>query len=157
MAFTRDIYYQALFNRLRAKVPDVMTWSRRAILFSEISPSMQPACLVLVANQDSATDPGGPTIWTLGADVWLLVKSTNQQASLDSILNNLVDLVERALLRDVTDVHVGPYMETDRVHTTLGGLVSRVFIAGPIEFTQGEGGEQAQVVIPIDMEVLGDG
>ena len=40
--------------------------------------------------------------------------------------------------------------------TTLGGLVKTLSFAGPWEFRQHEGAEEASLVIPIDMVVLGD-
>jgi hypothetical protein len=152
----RDVVYQAIFDRLRAKVPGIVTWSRRSLHFSKLPASAQPACLVLAGSQEGQREPGGPPIWRLGVEVWVLVRATGQEATLDTVLNGLVDAFEAALARDPDEQHVGPYMETDRFYTTLGGLVSSVEIAGPIEFRQAEGGDQAEVVIPLDAIVLGD-
>lgn len=156
MAFRRDTYYQALYERLQAKVPGIVTWSRRHLHFSRLTAASQPACLVLAANQDSQQEAGAPRIWTLGADIVIWVRATGQEDNLDTVLNDLVDAVELALKRDIDDAHFGPFMEIDRLHTSLGGLVSSLYIAGPVELNQREGAEEASVVIPIDMIVLGD-
>ena len=151
MAYSRDIAYQALFDRLSAKVPEVLTWTRQSLLAMKIPASATPAGVLLVASQIPDMQHGLPTTWTLGADLHLLVSSIGQKASLDSVLNDLVDRVEAALLRDAEETYDG-----DRVHTTLEGVVEWVKISGPVEFFQSEGGDLSEVIIPIDMLSLGD-
>ena len=156
MAFERDIYYQALYERLRAKVPGIVTWSRRNLHFAKVPQAAHPVCCLIAANQDSSQEEGVPRVWTLGADVVIAVRSNGLEESLDTVLNGLVDAVEAALVRDPSEPQVGPFQQTDPRQTTLGGLVHVLRIAGPVEFDQREGGDHAFVVIPIDMVVLGD-
>lgn len=153
MAFRREIYYEALFTRLQEKVPGIVTWSRRHLQFSRIPAAAQPACLLLAANQDSTMERGVPTVWNLGADIVIWVRSTGQEESLDTVLNDLVDAVELALMREEGEPLAG---QLDPFRTSLGGLVKKLSIAGPVDINQREGAEEASVVIPIDMMVIGD-
>lgn len=153
MAFRRETYYAALFERLQAKVPGIVTWSRRHLQFSRIPAAAQPACLVLAANQDSVMETRLPTVWTLGVDIVIWVRSTGQEESLDTVLNDLVDAVDLALMREDGEPLAG---QLDPFRTSLGGLVKKLSIAGPVDLNQREGAEEASVVIPIDMVVLGD-
>ncbi len=153
MAFARDTYYAALFARLQAKVPGVATWSRKHLHFSRLPAGTAPVGLLLVANQAPEMAFGLPTVWRLGADLVLWVRTTGQEDNLDTVLCELVDAVEAALLADADDTHAG---QTATTQSTLGGLVQELTIAGPVDFNQTEGAESASVVIPIDMVVLGD-
>ena len=153
MAFRRETYYAALFERLQARVPGITTWSRRHLQFSRIPAAAQPACLVLAASQDSVMETRLPTVWTLGADIVIWVRATGQEDSLDTVLNDLVDAVDAALLRDADEPLAG---QLDPFRTSLGGLVKKISFAGPVDLNQREGAEEASVVIPIDMVVIGD-
>ena len=155
--FARDPYYAALFERLKLRVPSVQTWSRRALTFAKLPAGAQPAGVLLVGTQASVHEPNAPRTWTLGADLVLFVRATGQEESLDTVLNELVDQVEAALLREADEAGTaGPFQQVDHLHSTLNGLVHEVSIGGAVEFYQAEGGEQATVIIPIDMVVLGD-
>ena len=147
MAFARDTYYAALFTHLQAHVPGITTWSRRFLSFSKLPAAAQPACLVLAANQNSYMEPRCPTVWQLGVDVVIWVRATGQEDTLDTVLNKLIDAVEHGLMSE---------SGTPGVLTTLGGLVQTLAFAGPIDINQREGAEEASVVIPLDMTVIGD-
>ena len=154
MAFARDTYYAALYEHLQANVKGITTWSRRHLQFSRVPAAAQPACLVLAANQNCYQEPGCPTVWTLGADIVIWVRASNQEDSLDTVLNELLDEVERVLLRGSTDTIPSGRQATTL--TTLGGILQSMNFAGPWDINQREGAEEASVVIPIDMVVLGD-
>ena len=147
MAFTRDTYYAALFERLQADVPGVVTWSRRHLKFSSLPASAQPAVFVVAANQNAYMEPRCPTIWRLGVDVVGWVRATGQEDTLDTVLNAIIDSVEHALMSPTG---------TPGTLTTLGGLLQSMDFAGPIDINQREGGEEASFVIPLDMVVIGD-
>ena len=153
MAFDRDIYYDALLTRLKDRVTGVQTWTRRVTHFAKLPASAQPAGLVLATGQSPSMERGLPTVWTLGAEVWYLVRATGQQDVLDSVLNRLVDQTEAALMQDTGEDLGG---QSDPFRSSLGGLVMSLSIGGQVEFRQGENGDQAEVVIPIDMVVIGD-
>lgn len=156
MALVRDTYYQALYERLQAKVPGINTWTRKHLHFARIPAGNTPIGLVLATNQTPNVEAGLPTVWNLGADLVFWIRTTGQEESLDTTLNELVDSVEAALSRAADDLPPpGPFLDLDPVHTTLGGLVAEVTISGPVELNQEEGAEFASVVIPIDMVVLG--
>jgi len=156
MALARDAYYQALYERLMAKVPGVNTWTRKHLHFSRIPAGNTPIGLVLAANQTPHFEPNVPTVWNLGADLVFWIRTTGQEETLDTVLNDLVDSVENALARSEDDLPPpGPFLDLDQLHTTLGGLVAEVSISGAVELNQEEGAEFASVVIPIDMVVLG--
>lgn len=151
MAFARDTYYAALYARLQQYVTGVVTWSRRDIRFSRLPSASQPACMVLVANQNSYMEAKCPTVWTLGADIVVWVRSTGQEDSLDVAMLAIADSIEAALMRKGSETP-----STQNTLTTLGGTVKTLSFAGPWEFHQYEGAEEASLVIPIDMVVLGD-
>jgi hypothetical protein len=154
VAFVRDTYYEALYQRLMARVPGITTWSRQYLQFSRLPPAAQPACLVLAANQGSQRERGLPVVWTLVADVVIWVRATGQKDSLDTVLNGIIDEVDLALDRDATEAQG---RQVEGLRTTLGGLVESVEYAGDIDINQREGAEEASVVIPIVMTVLGTG
>ena len=56
--------------------------------FSRSPAASQPACLVLVANQNSYMEPRCPTVWTLGADIIIWVRATGQESSLDVVMRH---------------------------------------------------------------------
>ena len=147
MAFARDTYYAALYTHLQAHVTGITTWSRRHIQFSKLPAAAQPACLVLAANQNSYMEPRCPTVWQLGVDIVIWVRATGQEESLDTVLNVLIDSVEHGLMSETG---------TPGTLTTLGGLLQTMSFAGPIDINQREGAEEASVVIPLDMTVIGD-
>ena len=157
MAFTRDSYYSALYQRLQAKVDGIETWSRRDLHFSKLPSSAQPALLMLVTEQVANVELEGlPTTWTLNADLVVLARANNQEDNIDAVLNALVDKVEAALLFDpVLDATPSPYAQLDTKNTTLGGLVASCGIAGAVSFIRTDGGDQCWATIPVEMVVHG--
>jgi hypothetical protein len=147
VAFARDTYYAALYAHLQAHVTGVATWSRRHVKFSSLSAAAQPAVFVVAANQSPYMEARCPTIWRLGVDVVGWVRSTGQEDSLDTVINELVDSFEHALMSETG---------TPGTLTTLGGLLQSMSFAGDIDINQREGGEEASFVIPLDMLVIGD-
>lgn len=153
VALDREVIYQALHDRLKAKVADFVWTGRRYRSPDDgLSAEEQPALCVLATDQQSQQERGRPTVWALGAVLIVWVQVANDvDVSPDTQLNQLVTKVEQALMRDPLEPILDP---SEPYHTTLGGLVSRAWISGTVDFYQGTVAGQGAVTIPVEMLAL---
>lgn len=138
----REQIYQALFDLLKTDAA-IKTTSRRLRHWSEVAPTDQPALFLSQKNEMAAVKTRVPTIWTLNLDLWLYVRSGGDNDSPPSAYFN--PIIDRIVEKLMPPEHLG--------EQTLGGLVERCRIEGPIETDEGVLGDQAVVVIPVTLFV----
>lgn len=145
---TREPIYAAIFqffaNLTAGNAPLFVTATRHTVTWDKYAPEQTPALLFKQHDEVAVRKTGFPTIWTLHP-VLMLYAHTGQSIDLNvipgQILNPLVDAIENAL--DVIDPKTGK--------CTLGGLVSHCAITGTISMIEGNLGDEAVVVIPLEI------
>ena len=141
----REPIYAALFA-LALRAAGFVTAERRLRHWSGVSPAEQPA-LFMSQKAETATVKtlGAPTVWTLLADLYLYVHSSDPYTAPATLLNPLVDAVEAAL---------GPVAATGIQDLGLPHMVSHAYIAGKVESDEGVLGDQAVAIIPVEILCL---
>lgn len=138
----REAVYQALFDHLKT-IPGFKITSRRPRLWTEVDKADQPAFFLASGDQTPKNSPDGePTSWLLSAEVLIYTHSADPDIPPSSILNPLLDALE-ARLKSLIPGRV----------QTLGGLVERVWISGPIETSGDLLGDQGVASIPLEILV----
>ncbi len=142
----REAAYQALYERLTAKVTDLAHTSRKWQDYTQVP--AQPAMLVVATHHTPETEPRLPTVWKLGAEVIFYVKVDPASTdSPDTALNGWIEQVDAALaIQPGERAPHGPATQT-----TLGGAVIRAWMSGPTTLFQGLEGGQSVAIVPIDM------
>jgi len=137
----RETIYAALFAKVSG-IAGVKSSSRRLKHYQDVSPADQPALFQRQVNEDFIRARGLPIKLNMKAELYLYVNTAGDSAVAPStILNPLVDAIDAALAPS-------PGPENTQ---TLGGLVSHCWIGGAIEIFEGVLGDQAVVIIPIEM------
>lgn len=151
MAISREAIYAALMARMQAKVPGIVTFSRKLVDYDQVDATQQPALLVIEGDQNGmASSPSLPMKWTLGAHLILYVR-TAESATPATPLLNVLDAIEAALERQPGEGNA--FSADDQRYTTLGGLVRHARIAGAVQVQPGAEGEQGIAIVPIEMLV----
>jgi hypothetical protein len=138
----RETIYTALFALVTA-APGLKKTSRRLIAWEEVAPADQPALFMVQRTEMAKVVTRLPTVWTLKVDLVLYGNNSAQDSVAPmSLLNPIVDYIVAAMLPPIV-----PYEQT------LGGLVERCRIDGEIITDEGVLGNQAVVVIPVEIFV----
>jgi hypothetical protein len=137
----REPIYAALWS-LASGATEFAVADRRLRHWSDVSPAEQPA-LFMSEKGGLATHkrPGAPTVWTLYADFFVYVHSSDPYAAPATILNPLIDALELAL---------APSPVTGLQQLGLPS-VQHAWIAGKVETDEGVLGDQAVAVVPIEI------
>jgi hypothetical protein len=140
----RETIYEALFQKAIGDESQAKVWkttSRRLVHWSEVGNTDQPALFMTQGSQTAEFTQKMPTRWTLEATIYMYAKTGGELLVPPmQILNPLIDqFVENILPSALTG------------EQTLGGLVERCRIDGPIETDEGVLGDQAVVIIPVTM------
>jgi hypothetical protein len=138
----REPIYAALFALAQGAAGFVIA-DRRLRHWSGVGPAEQPA-LFMSQKTETATVKtlGAPTVWSLAADLYLYVHSSDPYAAPTTILNPLIDAVEAAL---------APPPATGIQDLGLPNTVSHAYIAGKVETDEGVLGDQAVAIIPVEI------
>ncbi|HEV2097759.1 MAG TPA: hypothetical protein VGR45_02400 [Stellaceae bacterium] len=88
---------------------------------------------------------GAPIVWTLYADFYIYVHSSDPYAAPAMILNPLLDALERVL---------APSAATGIQDLGLPSMVQHAYIAGKIETDEGVLGDQAIAIVPVEILCL---
>jgi hypothetical protein len=134
----REAIYTALFN-LVSTVPGINTASRRLRLWSEVAQSEQPALFMAQIGEAANTLTNQQTKWSLNVELYLYANTQDSKTSPASVINPLVDAI------------VNIIQPTTQEKQTLGGLVHYCRINGQIQTDEGVLGDQAVVVIPVEI------
>jgi hypothetical protein len=141
----REPIYAALFD-LVSGAAGFATIERRLRHWSDVAPAEQPALYMAQKSEiGSIKALGAPTVWTLSADLYLYVHSSDPYSPPASVLNPLVDAVEAAL---------APPAVTGLQDLGLPSMVQHAYIAGRIETDEGVLGDQAVAIIPVEILCL---
>jgi len=136
---SRESIYSALFALVSGAAPFVTT-SRRVQLINTMQPSQLPALFQQQVGEDTQQVKGIPPKYRLSVELAIYAFNPDQNGAASPQLNALIDAVEAALAPDpATGVQ------------TLGGLVSHCFINGKTEIFEGDLGNRAAAVVPIDI------
>ena len=137
----REAVYAAIFARASA-TPGLATASRKARHWADVTPAEQPALFQIQRQENIEAVKGLPPKRRFGVDLYLYAQSTDPTNAPVSTLNPLIDALEAAFAPDpVTGVQ------------SLGGLVDHVWIGPRIETDEGVLGDQAVVIVPIEILV----
>ena len=139
MNASRETIYAALFALVAGAAPFVTT-SRRFRLITEMQPSELPALFQQQSGEETQQTRGIPPKYLMRVDIVIYSFNPDTKGAATPQLNALIDAVETALR---------PNPATGL--QTLGGLVSHCFINGKAEIFEGELGNRAAAVIPIEI------
>ena len=115
--------------------------NRRLIHWSDVDSAAQPfICLSEKGGEASTKALGTPQIWHLHFDIHVYAFSSDPYASPMTVLNPLLDSIERAL---------APNPVTGIQNLGLPDQVQHVYIDGKLETDEGVLGDQAVAVIPV--------
>lgn len=144
---TREPIYAAVFAffaSLQANGLEFKAATRDTATWESFSPEEQPALLQRQKSETATYKKGFPTKWTLGLELMLYVSTggnNDPDVTPSQLINPLLDLIETALAID----------DQDNDTCTLGGLVSHCAINGTIEIHEGSLGDEAVVIVPIEI------
>jgi hypothetical protein len=141
----RELIYSALWT-LAAGAGRFAIANRRLRHWTDVDPAEQPALFMSEKGGHAAIKAlGGPIVWTLYADFFIYVHSSDPYLAPATLLNPLLDALERAL---------APSPATGIQHLGLPEMVSHAYIAGKIETDEGVLGSQAIAIVPVEILCL---
>ena len=144
MAIVREQIYAALW-RIVSEAAPFATANRRLRHWADVSPPEQPALFMSQKRQRGATHQGGvnlPVVWTLYADFYIYVHSSDPALSPAMLLNPLIDAVELSL---------APNVGTGIQDLGLPQMVKHTRLLGEIETAEGVLGDQELAIIPVEI------
>ncbi len=145
----REAIYSALWALVSGAAQFALT-DRRLRHWTDVSPPEMPALFMAEKGNTALIKVlGAPTEWTLHADLYIYVHSSNPRAAPSIILNPLIDAVEVAL---------APALGAGgRMVQTLGlpGMVQHAYIMGKIDTDEGVLGDLAVAIIPVEILCVG--
>jgi hypothetical protein len=141
----REAIYSALWALGAGSVRYVSS-DRRLRHWADVAPIEQPA-LFMSEKGGLATVKalGAPVVWTLYADFYLYVHSSDPYQAPATILNPLLDALEKA---------ISPSPATGIQNLGLPTMVSHAYIAGKVETDEGVLGDQAIAIVPVEILCL---
>jgi len=138
----REAAYGALFDLLN-EIDGMNTCSRILAHWDDVSPSAQPAMYLAQDAQQASQTKGMPSIYLLGAKVWIYAHRDTNEVVPSIQINNILDAID-----DVLAPNPSPDFKQ-----TLGGVVQHCWINGAIITDEGTLGNQAVAIVPITMQV----
>jgi hypothetical protein len=138
----RESIYAALWA-LGAGATSFASANRRLRHWADVAPAEQPALFMSEKGGHAVTKAlGAPIVWTLYADFYLYVHSSDPYLAPAMVLNPLLDALETAL---------APSPATGIQNLGLPAMVQHAYIAGKIETDEGVLGDQAIAIVPIEI------
>jgi hypothetical protein len=139
----REQIDNALFQRLNSFLPSsVKTVSRRLKMWSEVPPSEQPAIFMIKRDENITRTRGLPAKVTARFDIVIYANNGGDQSVAPAgLINPVIDAVQDALEPDQTGVQ----------DLGFAGSVSHCHISGSIQTDEGVLGDQAIVIIPVEV------
>jgi hypothetical protein len=138
----------AFFSALTAGGSPLFKSATRSLTtWESVSPDDSPALLTRQRAEQADRKKGFPTKWTLHMDLFLYAHTgANNDPSIipAQVLNPLLDAIEASLAID----------DQSNAACTLGGLVSHCAINGTVEIYQGNLGDEAVAIVPIEILVI---
>lgn len=138
----REAIYGALWM-LGSRAGNFASANRRLRHWSDVSPAEQPALFMSEKGGRAAVKAlGAPIVWTLSASFYIYVHSNDPYAAPATVLNPLLDALERAL---------APPPGNGLQNLGLPLMVQHAYIAGKIETDEGVLGDQAIGIVPVEI------
>jgi hypothetical protein len=138
----REAIYSALWE-LGASAANFASANRRLRHWADVAPAEQPALFMSERGGHAAIKTlGAPIVWTLYADFYIYVHSSDPYLAPAMVLNPLLDALETAL---------APSPTTGVQNLGLPAMVSHAYIAGKVETDEGVLGDQAIAVVPVEI------
>lgn len=138
----REAIFSALWT-LGSLSSAFATASRRLRHWSDVTPAEQPAIFMGIGPAEATNKVvGAATVWNLRADFYLYAQSSDPYTAPSTVINPLLDALERALAPDpVTGLN------------TLGlpDMVTHAWVSGRIETDEGLLGDQAVAIVPVEI------
>lgn len=144
MAIDREAIYSALWDRVSGAAQFV-TADRRLRHWTDVAAAEQPAVFMSQTRQHGTTDQRGynlPVIWTLTADLYVYVSSSDPYLAPAILLNPLLDAIELAL---------APDPGTGVQDLGLPQMVRHARIEGEIRMSEGVLGDQEIAIVPVEI------
>jgi hypothetical protein len=141
----REVIYAALWT-LGSTAGTFASANRRLRHWTDVAPIEQPALFMSEKGGHAVIRAlGAPIAWTLYADFYIYVHSSDPYAAPATILNPFVDALERAL---------APSPATGIQNLGLPMMVQHAYISGKIETDEGVLGDQAIAIVPVEILCL---
>jgi hypothetical protein len=138
----RESIYGALWT-LGSGAGSFASANRRLRHWADVAPAEQPALFMSEKGGHAIVKAlGAPIVWTLYADFYIYVHSSDPYAAPATILNPLLDAIEAAL---------APSPATGIQNLELPLMVQHAYIAGKIETDEGVLGDQAIAIVPVEI------
>jgi hypothetical protein len=138
----REAIYSALWV-LGSGAASFASTNRRLRHWADVAPPEQPALFLSEKGGHAVVKAlGAPIVWTLYADFYVYVHSSDPYAAPATILNPLLDALEQAL---------APSPATGIQNLGLPDMVQHAYIAGKIETDEGVLGDQAIAIVPVEI------
>ena len=138
----RESIYAALWT-LGTGAANFASVNRRLRHWTDVAPAEQPALFMAEKGGRAVTKAlGSPIAWTLYADFYVYVHSSDPYLAPAMVLNPLLDALEAAL---------APSPATGIQNLGLPAIVQHAYIAGNIETDEGVLGNQAIAIVPVEI------
>ena len=138
----REAIYAALWT-LGSGAGSFASANRRLRHWADVAPAEQPALFMSEKGGHAVVKKlGAPIVWTLFADFYIYVHSSDPYAAPATIINPLLDALEGAL---------APSAATGIQNLGLPQMVQHAYIAGKIETDEGVLGDQAIAIVPVEI------
>ena len=138
----REWIYSALWE-LGANAARFASANRRLRHWADVAPGEQPALFMSEKGGQAAVKRlGAPIVWTLYADFYLYVHSSDPYLAPATILNPLLDALEAAL---------APSPTTGIQNLGLPAMVQHAYISGKVQTDEGVLGDQAIAIVPVEI------
>jgi hypothetical protein len=138
----REAIYAALWT-LGSGAGSFASANRRLRHWADVAPVEQPALFMSEKGGHAQIKKlGAPIVWTLFAEFYIYVHSSDPYAAPATIINPLLDALERAL---------APSAATGIQNLGLPQMVQHAYIAGKIETDEGVLGDQAIAIVPVEI------
>ena len=138
----RESIYGALWA-LAAAAANFASVNRRLRHWADVAPAEQPALFMSEKGGAAVMKAlGAPIVWTLYADFYVYVHSSDAYLAPAMLLNPLLDALEAAL---------APSPATGIQNLGLPAMVQHAYIAGKVETDEGVLGDQAIAIVPVSV------
>jgi hypothetical protein len=138
----REMIYASLWA-LGAGAARFTSANRRLRHWTDVAPAEQPALFMSEKGAHAVVKRlGAPIVWTLYAEFYMYVHSSDPYLAPGTILNPLLDALEAAL---------APSPAIGIQNLGLPEMVQHAYIAGKIETDEGVLGDQAIAIVPVEI------
>ena len=135
----RESIYAALWT-LGAGAANFASANRRLRHWTDVAPAEQPALFMTEKGGHAATKAlGSPIAWTLYADFYVYVHSSDPYLAPAMVLNPLLDAA------------LAPSPATGIQNLGLPAMAQHAYIAGKVETDEGVLGDQAIAIVPVEI------